>query len=176
MNINPEVVEILKEFNINRDAGLLCLLGIYHELDVDTIVPEDIIKAINVTKIVDRDYDSKTIVWNIALFEGQEVAFGWVKDWMEAFKRMNPDRVGSYRDAVPRMKAFFAKYPEYRKDDVYKARDAYIATVKESKFLMKSHKFIFDGQGAMKKSTLLEFCEKVATVGNTSNQRGKVIS
>lgn len=176
MEFNPEVLEILREFKIDRDTGLLSLLGIYHGLDIDKIVPEDTVKAINLTHIVDKDYTTKSITWNIPLFKGQETAFEWVSDWMEAFGRINPDRKGSARDAIPRMKDFFKKYPEYRKEDVYKARDLYFSTVKDRQYLMKSHKFIFDGAGAMKKSTLLEFCEKVKTTSSTSNLKGTIMS
>ena len=177
MEINQEVLEILKEFRIGKDAGILCLLGIYHGLDVDTVVPEEVVKSINLTKIVERDYSTKTITWNVPLFIGQETAFNWVMDWMDGFSRINTERRGSVRDAVPRMKAFFAKYPEYRKEDVIKATELYFASIKDPKYLMKSHKFIFDGVGAMKKSTLLEYCEKVATSNSIpTNLKGRVIT
>jgi hypothetical protein len=178
MEINQEITEILREFKIGRDAGLLCLLGIYYNLDVDTVVPEETIKAINLTKIIERDYSSNkiSIVWNVPLFTGQETAFEWVKDWVEGFGRMNPERKGSYRDAISRMKDFFKKYPQYRKDDIYNARDLYFRGIPGgSKYCMHSHKFIFDGMGAMKKSTLLAYCEKVVTVGNNSNLKGKIL-
>lgn len=176
MEFNPEVVEILREFRIHKDLGLLTLLGIYHELDIESIVPEETIKAINLTKIVEKDYDTDSIKWNLPLFKGQEAAFDWVSNWIEPFGRMNPDRKGSARDATPRMKDFFKRYPEYRKEDVYKARDLYLSTIRDPKYLMKSHKFIFDGAGAMKKSTLLEFCEKVKTTSAPSNIKGKLMS
>lgn len=177
MEINPQIFEILSEFRINKNAGLLCLLGIYHNLDIESVVPEEFVKSINLTKIMEKDYTNNTIVWNIPLFKGQQTSFDWVLDWMTAFGRLNPDRKGSHRDAIPRMKAFFMKYPEYRKEDIYKARDLYFSTVKDSKYLMKSHKFIFDGMGAMKKSTLLEYCEKVTNVSrDISYQKGQVIS
>ena len=177
MEINPQILEILKEFRIDRDSGLLCLLGIYHNLDIDKVVPEEYVKSINLTKIIEKDYDNGTIVWNIPLFQGQETSFNWVLDWIAAFGNMNPDRKGSHRDAIPRMKAFFAKYPQYRKEDVYAARDLYLSTIRDTKFLMKSHKFIFDGVGAMKKSTLLEYCEKVEKTSSDNNyQKGKVLN
>lgn len=176
MEFNPLVSEILKEHRIDVQAGLLCLLGIYHGLDIDKVVPEEIVKAINITKIVDKDYENNTIQWNVPLFIGQEIAFDWVADWIQPFGNINPERRGSPRDALSRMKDFFRKYPEYRKEDVYKARDMYLVTIKDSKYLMKSHKFIFDGIGAMKKSTLLEYCEKAKTASSESNQKGKIMT
>ena len=77
------------------------------------------------------------------------------------------------------MKAFFAAYPEYRKDDVYEARDLYLRHVEHvlgRQYCMKSHKFIFDGAGAMKKSELLAWCEKVvaARKDKAENMKGLV--
>src|ERR1700749_1882732 len=122
MNFNPEVIDLLKSHKINRSQGLLCLLAYYYELDLETTISDEVIKAINLTKIVGKDYATGTTNWIIPLFAGADIAFDWVKDWMEAFGRVNPERKGSYRDAVTRMKDFFRKYPEYRKEDVYKAR------------------------------------------------------
>lgn len=175
MTINPEVVEVLGEFHIDRDAGLLALLGIYYNLDIDKVVPEEVVKQINLTKIVEKDYTSNSIQWNMPLFKGQETGFEWVSDWLQPFGRINPDRKGSPRDAVTRMKDFFRKYPEFRKEDVYRARDLYLSTIRDPKYLMKSHKFIFDGAGAMKKSTLLEYCEKVKETSAPTNIKGKLM-
>jgi hypothetical protein len=87
-----------------------------------------------------------------------------VNDWIKKFKNFNPERAGSPKDAITRMKHFFSENPEYRKDDIYAATDLYLKTIAatmDKKFCMKSHKFIYDGAGMMKKSTLLEYCEKV---------------
>lgn len=178
MDFNPEVLELLKSHKINKSAGTLCLLAYYFGLDVETVIPEDVIGAVNVTKIVNKDYTTRTIEWTIPLFAGVDTAFDWVKDWMEAFGRVNPERKGSYRDATSRMKDFFRRYPEYRKDDIYKARDIYFSTLGSSRYCMHSHKFIFDGVGAMKKSTLLAYCEKVRVSDDDPNnyQKGKVVT
>lgn len=177
MQFNPEVIEILKEFKISKDAGLLYLLAVHFELDIDSIVPKEISSMMNITKIVDKDYNDDSIKWNIPLFAGQDAAFDWVTEWLEPFGRMNSDRKGSPRDAISRMRKFFQKYPEWRKEDVFSARDLYLATIRDPKFLMKSHKFIFDGVGAMQKSTLLEFCEKSRTASvPKNNMKGALIS
>lgn len=176
IDFNPEVIELLKQYKIDKDEGLLVLLGIFYDLDIEAIAPEEVIKAINLTKIVEKDYDSKTIKWNISLFNGQETAFDWVEDWVEGFKGVNPERKGSPRDAISRMKDFFRKYPEYRKEDVYAARDLYFRSLSNPQYCMHSHKFIFDGAGTMKKSTLLGYCEKVKTSNIIANDvRGTVI-
>lgn len=177
MEINPEVFEILREYKIDKSQGLLCLLGVYYKLDVNTTCSEETIKAINLTKIVDRDYERNTIVWNIPLFSGQQTEWDWVKDWIDGFKRINPDRRGSGTDAVRRMQEFFRKYPKYRMEDIYKARDLYFKSVAGTPlYCMHSHKFIFDGMGAMKKSRLLEYCEKVYEGQSTNNIKGQILT
>jgi hypothetical protein len=155
MEFNPDIYEVLKEYKINKDDGLLVLLGYYHGLEIERLAPESIVKAISLTKILERDYTNNTTKWNMPLFKGQNTAFDWVTDWIDGFGKINPERRGSPRDVVSRMQDFFKKYPEWRKEDVYAARDMYFRSVRDSKFLMKSHKFIFDGAGAMKKSILL---------------------
>lgn len=174
MTINPLVKEVLKSYKIDVDSGVLVLLGIYYGLDVDKVCPEEVVKGINLTKIVERDYKFNTVVWNIPLFEGIETnnSWNWVVDWVDGFGRINKERAGSWRDAVSRMQKFFQKYPEYRKGDVYAARNLYFRSVRDSQYLMKSHKFIFDGIGAMEKSTLLEWCEKV-TAGASKKEGGE---
>lgn len=160
MELNREVVSILQEHKIDKDKGLLCLLGIYHGLNIETFIPEEIIKSINITKIVERDYTSGTIKWNVGLYIGQETAFEWVRDWIIPFGKINPDRKGVFKDCLTRMKKFFAANPEYRKEDIYKARDMYLATIKDSQYLKSPHKFIYEGSGDMRSSMLLQWCEK----------------
>lgn len=171
------VVATLREHNIDTDAGLLMLLGVYFGLDVEKVVPEEVISAINLTKIVTKDYGLGVNTWAIDLFELPEKGdFGWVQEWVEGFGRLNIDRKGSWRDAISRMQNFFYKYPEYTKEDVFAARDLYFRRT-QREYLMKSHKFIFDGTGVLQKSTLLEYCERLKSKEGGSNPdiRGKVL-
>ena len=176
--INPEVVEILKEFRINKDAGILCLLGIHYGLDVDTVVPEEVVKAVNLTKIVEKDYTvarHNLLKWNVPLFQGQMNEWSWVRDWNDRWK-VAPDRKASNPDVLKRMQDFFKKYPHIRKEDVINATDLYFRGVSSPQYLKNSAAFIFDGAGAAKKSILLGFCERVTSgVRESSNQKGKVI-
>ena len=168
MKINPMVRATLKEHKIDVDAGLLMLLGVYFGLDVEKVVPEEVVSAINLTKIVIKDYGLGVNTWTVDLFEAPEKGdYGWVKEWVEGFGRINKEREGSWRDAISRM--------QNTKEDVVAARNLYFR-VADKAFLMKSHKFIFDGQGQMEKSTLLEYCEKVKKAQKGGNNiRGKVI-
>lgn len=178
MEINPEIINVLKECKIDKSQGLLALLAIYFRLDAETTCSEETIKAINLTKIVEKDYSSSsnTIRWNLPLFMGEENDFTWVKDWVEGFGLVNPDRKGSWKDAITRMKDFFRKNPEFNREDVYAARNLYFKTLNKPLYCMHSHKFIYDGVGAMKKSTLLQYCEKVKENQHTNDQKGKIIT
>lgn len=181
MEINPEIFKILKDHNIGKSAGTLYLLALYYNLDTDELsLSEEVISAINITKIVDRDYDRNTIKWNTSLFYTTEVRnteqddWSWLKVWNDRWN-VNKDRKGSSSDVLKRMQHFFEKYPHIRKDDVIKATDMYFSRTTPG-YLKNSAAFIFDGQGNMKKSILLSWCEKVVDSSNTSNQKGRVVS
>ena len=176
MELNKEIREILNTYNIDVDSGMLCLLGIYHNLDVEKIVQEQIIKQINLTKIVEKDYNSDTITWNIPLYVGQETVFDWVIDWMKPFGTMNPERRGVAKDCISRMKKFFMSNPSYRKEDIYTARDMYLTTIKDPQYLKSSHKFIYDGAGAYRTSLLLQYCEEIEIINKENTyQKGRVV-
>lgn len=176
MEINKEIIEILKEFKINKDAGILVLLGIYYKLDVDEVCPEEVIKSINTTKIIEKDYRTHLIKWNIPLFEGQQTEWDWVRRWNDAYGKLAPSRKGAQNVVLQRMQAFFAKYPQYRQEDVSKALRMYMDS-EDPKYYKNSAALIFDGAGAMKNSILLAWCEKAKAISgpDTSQQRGKVM-
>jgi hypothetical protein len=127
---------------------------------------------------VEREYEPKShaLTWNVPLFAGQQTEWDWIRDWTEPFKSMNPERVGSIRDITARMKEFFRVNPSIRKDDVYRARNMYLATVKDPQYLKSVVKFIFEGGGGNKTSMLLGYCEKLTGNDNTNEQRGKIVT
>lgn len=177
MVLNKEVISILKENKIDKSDGLLCLLGIYYGLEVERTCSEETIKAINLTKIVEKDYNNGgQIKWNIPLFEGQQTEWDWTKEWNNKWN-INRDRKASNPDVLKRMKEFFKQYPQYRVEDVMRATDMYIMSLSSPQYLKNSAAFIFDGAGAMKKSILLGWCEKAVASKTTGNSqlKGKVL-
>jgi hypothetical protein len=177
MQLNQQAVKILTDHKIDKSAGLLVLLGYYFDLDVDSVCPEEIIKAVSTTKIVERNFTNHSIKWNISLFQGQEVEFAWVENWVDKFTRLNPARTAAREDAILRMKKFFSKYPSFRIDDIMRATDLYFTTVKDSTFIKQPLNFIFEGKGVSETSMLLGFCQKVtAGTSPTSNQKGRIIT
>lgn len=174
MEINKQIEVILKEHNIDRSQGLLCLLGIYYKLDVDTTCSEETVKAINLTKIVEKDYNTKRIIWHIPLFRGQITEWDWVIEWHNKWN-VNPTRKDAEKDVLKRMQDFFSKYPQYRIADVMLATDNYFKTVRDSNYLKSSAKFIFEGIGVAKKSLLLSWCEKLTPIASNGDDiRGRV--
>lgn len=161
MEINEEIRGILKEFKINKNEGLLCLLAIYFNLDAETTCSEDTIKAINLTKIVEKNHVNGLIRWNVPLFKGQQTEWEWVRSEYNEMWRRYPSRKDSNPDCTSRMQEFFKKYPSYRKDDVIQATRNYIRTVSSEQYAKRSALFIFDGKGAMKTSMLAGWCEKL---------------
>jgi hypothetical protein len=160
MTINTEVKEILREFDISLDDGLMYLLSIYYGY-TPSYIPDSLKSRINRTKIIVRD-DKGELKWNVSLFEGQETKFDWVAtEWMPIFANLNPDRKGVKRTAISRMKKFFAKNPDYRKEDVMEATRMYAKSVDDTNYTVTSHYFIYKGVGAEKVSLLEEWCEKL---------------
>lgn len=160
MQINKDVINILKANKITTDTGLLYLLGLHFKLDT-AVIPDDIKAQIHAANVVNRDYKSETIEWNVSLFEGQETAFSWVDEWRAGFKQRNADRAGNKKFCVKRMKDFFAANPEVRKEDVIEATEMYFLSVKDNQYLKSADKFIAEGNAAVKKSMLEQYLEKV---------------
>jgi hypothetical protein len=164
MKLNEEVTKLLLQNSIGHD-GILYLLSIYYELHTNCI-SEPIQKKVNMLKIAERVYNGYDfhIKWNIALFEGEkptESYWDWVDDWRKLFKKVNAERDGTKRYCVARMKKFFSRFPEYRKEQVMAATKAYLSTVTNGQYLKKADKFIFEGSGVNEYSHLLEWCERM---------------
>lgn len=172
MQINDEIYEVLKEFKIPKNEGILALLAIYYKLDPENTIPEETIKAINLTKIVEKVHSNGMIKWNMPLFQGQQTEWEWVSKFNEMWNR-NKERKAAHPDVLKRMMEWFKKYPEYRAADVKKATEAY-HKVTSPEYLKNSAAFIFDGAGAAKKSILLQWCEKTKDASSINNMKGKI--
>lgn len=174
MQINQDIIEVLKEFKIDKNKGLLALLAIYYQLDPENTIPEDTIQAINLTKIVEKNHINNSIIWNMPLFEGQQTEWDWVKTEYNEMWRNYQSRKDSNTDCTKRMQEFFKRYPVYRKGDVIQATRNYMKTVSSEQYAKRSALFIFDGKGAMKTSMLAGWCEKLAAGSNVSQMRGTI--
>lgn len=158
MKINTEIVQKLKDYNIAIDDGILYLMSLYFKLDA-SYIPNNIKLKMNATNIFTVD-SKRRITWNIPIFEEQLNNFEWVKSFRNAFKKKNPDRVGSLVTCVERFKEYFAMNPHIRVDDVKGATMMYIKSVNDPQYLMKSHNFIFMGTKNKRVSELDNWIER----------------
>ena len=93
--------------------------------------------------------------------------FSWVGKFRDLFKQVNPDRWGTLSTCKERMKKFFSENPEVRVDEVMDATIMYLKNT-DRRYIMKSHKFIYDGVGTSRNSTLEEWIEKLREVSSST--------
>lgn len=170
MLLNPEIKPILSSFNIPVKDGLAYLLAIYYDVK-PSYIPDGLVQKMNITRILVLDEQSKTLTWNIPLFEEQVTGFEWVKNWIQEFGDINKDRKGTYKSVAARMKTFFVNNPSIRQDEVIEATRMYFRTVTNPTYLKTSHKFIYEGVGAEKISHLLEWVEKYKSMEKSDTGR-----
>ena len=131
MQINPEITSRLEQFNIDPDAGLLYLLGVFFGVKTKDHISEEVAKQVNFSKIVTRDYDKDPpeVTWNIPLFQdgpGNDPVWDWVLEWRKPFMELKEGAGGDRRDCVSKMKKFFAANPDVRKEEVIAATEIYL--------------------------------------------------
>lgn len=149
LKINDEVKSILRLKGIQIKEGIPFLVSTYFGYMPDYI-PEDLKRKVYSCNIFTLDYTSNPpkIEWKVPLFEGQVVDnFDWIKDYMDMFKAINPQRRGSRSYALKRMKELFTLHPEIRKEDVMLATREYLSEITDPQYVMLSHKFISNEQG-----------------------------
>lgn len=87
-----------------------------------------------------------------------ETSDAWIAEYRNMFKPVNEDRWGTLSSCKSRMQDFMKKNPDVTKDEVLGATQLYLRNT-DPKYVMKSHKFIYDGIGAMKNSSLEQWIE-----------------
>lgn len=146
MVINKAIKDTLRAYEIPQTEGILCLMVIYYELPMPDILNSalgDIMRQINISHIVERDYSTETVKWNIPLYGGEDTTWDWVNsEYREIFKKIRPDRAGSPTSCLKRMKDFFKAHPEVRKEEVLKAALMYVASVDDPQYLQGADYFI----------------------------------
>lgn len=166
------------------DAAKLYLLSIWYGLN-DGIIPETVIRKVNLTKICERDYEAGTVKWNIPLFSTtNEVDVNW--DWVNTeyrnlFKDLRKEAAGDLKGTIGKMKKFFAEYPHVRKEDVIAAANAYLEAFRRGQqsiaYLQQADYFInkkADGVITSRLLTYLELIQSERTEGTSKGMRGLV--
>lgn len=160
MTINSEIKVVLRSYGIPVDDGLSYLVSLHFDIR-PSYTPSLLIEKINRSGIISFDDGTKTIQWNIPLFDEQVTGFEWVKnEYLQLFRERNKDKVGGVKDTIARMKKFFATYPEIRKDDVIEATKMYLKSVNNSTYIIMSHYFISKGSGSDRTQNLLHWVER----------------
>jgi len=155
ININSEVINLLKEEKVNVEDGISILTILYYNLK-PSFIPEILLNKVLSLGIIDKDYTTNTLIWKKPLFEESVTGFEWVTEWMDLFKKVNPERRGTKADVIRRMKKFFVNNPSIRTDEVFEATKTYLRSLGDSQYCKKSHKFIYEQDGT---SMLLQFIE-----------------
>lgn len=153
LTFNSEIRERFALSSISVHDGLSYLLCLYYGTE-PSFIPKELERRVLATKIVTKEYSSDTLNWNIPLFEETETGFEWLGEWMDLFKKVNPERRGTKAFVITRMKKFFVNNPSIRKDDVFQATERYLKEVSKPMYCKKSHKFIYEADGS---SMLLDF-------------------
>jgi len=159
LEINPEIKEIFKRFNIPIQDGICYLLSLYYDMD-PSYIPEGLKRKILTAGIIKIDYTSQSIVWEVDLFEQSQKDFEWIGEWMDLFKEINPERRGVKSDVVKRMKKFSLNNPFTSVEDIMDATKLYLKGVTEAKYCKKSSKFIYEIDGTSMLSEYLELLKK----------------
>lgn len=194
---NPEIYEKLKEQGITEQYAIneaLCyLLCIYYEIPV-LCIGEKIVIQVNLTKIVERDYNAKQTnplvapaKWNISLFvvpEQIDNNWEWVdKEYRIKFKSITGDKAGDKNGCIAKMKQFFAANPEVRKQDVLTAADLYInpfrTSTQNAKYMQRADYFISKKEAGAKLSRLEQYLEQIKDnqkLSGGNNRRFEVLT
>jgi|SRR6218665_641795 len=161
MEINEKILEIFEEFDIPKDDGLCYLISLHFGLN-PSFIPDLLKKKVNSSQIAEADEDG-SLKWNAELFKSKNMntPFDWVKtEYVKLFSERNPEKGGNIKESTNRMKAFFAKNPEVRKDDVLDATRLYLSRT-DPAYIRLPHYFIEKGAGAAKISDLESWLERL---------------
>ncbi len=165
MKINETIKDILKEYKIDPKDGIPFLLGVYYGY-IPSYVPPGLQQKIIATGIVKGSLADLT--WSIPLFEEQMTAYGWVKDYVAVFKKLNPDVPGSVTESTRRFKRFFAMNPQYTVEDIKGAVNLYIKSLNDPKYISWPHYFINKDGNSLLEAWLDTYMQtKGASTGRT---------
>ena len=157
LNFNSEIRSILSAQHIPIHDGLAYLMCIHYGIS-PSFIPEELERKVLACRIVGKDYTNEEYKWHIPLFEETETGFEWIGEWMDMFKKVNPERRGVKADVLRRMKKFFVNNPAVRKDEVIAATQEYLDSISNGTYCKKSHKFIYEIDGS---SMLLDYVLRI---------------
>ena len=123
LNFNPDVVELLKENNININDGKLVLIALYFNLK-PTFVPDDLKHKIFKLGLFIYDNHRKKIKWEFDIFNTGEI--DWLDEYRDLFHVVNKNRSGNKQTVLNKLKKFMIHYPTVTKEQIINATKLYL--------------------------------------------------
>lgn len=156
LSINPLIRAILRKNNIFEADGIMLLIAAYFNLKPSCLKDEtnyyhQIWNKILTLNIFVVDYTTDTLEWCYSLFGDSLLSFEdqWIKDFMNKFKEVNPERRGDKAAVVKNLKKLTREYPYLTKEKIMEVTDYYLNNLSDSQFCKKSHKFLYDTNGSV---------------------------
>jgi hypothetical protein len=134
-------------------------------------LPDEVVKQVNITKIVTRDYGTLKrpgIIWAIPLFSDTPVdttstPWDWVEKYRGMFSALKPEARGDKAGTLKKMQNFFSQFPDVRVDEIFAATEMYLNTFKTNQqsvqYLQQADYFISKINKGEKSSRLSTFIE-----------------
>ena len=160
MIINEDLLKHLTDVGLPQRDVIPYLLSLYFGYQA-TYIP-DILKAKVFAQGIIKE-DKEGLIWLYPLFEGTQSddSFDWIQsEYIKLFTTANPSKKPFKRECRARMKDFFKKYPQYRKDDVIEATKLYLNST-DYRYIRDPHYFISKGSGVEATTDLLTWVETV---------------
>lgn len=164
MKINPELVKILKNNQLNISDVITYLLSLYYGYE-PTYIPDGLKVKIHPLGIVKFNSKNSIYEWNIPLFENQVTGLDWVKE--EYLAIFSPfDKHNKFkRECVTRMQVLLMEHPQLHKELILEATQLYVDTClkegRQSKYVSQPHYFIEKGKGKDKVNAILTYVDLV---------------
>ena len=188
MRINPDLEKVLKDKleEIEVDTAILYLISIKMELKVNCF-SEELIRKVNLLKIISRDYNNNKLLWLIPLYAAEEVSnlddnWKWINEYRSIFEKIGKEYKGDEKGVLQKLKKYFSEHPEVRKEDVLEAALLYTYPFANKqnnpKFMTNANYFInkkVDGVYQSKLSQYLEILKENKRLSNGKNSRFSVI-
>jgi hypothetical protein len=116
----------------------------------------------------DKYYSTISDIYFKPVIENADVEL-WIDDWRKIFHGKKPGSMGNKEACLKKMQHFMLQYPDYDKDLIFKAAEAYINSFTgDTRFFQQADYFIYKQDPGMKginNSRLATFCEDIKQGG-----------
>ena len=169
MKINEKLIQTLETHNIAVNTGLMCLLGIYFNINYEKLYDscpliQTTIAQLNSCGIYEYQMVEDAVIWHIPLFDDQAVTddWEWLHDYQNLFRNVRKDCAGTFINVKKKMMKFFQDHPTVRVEDIMEATTMYIKQVNDPRYLQRADYFI-KKLGPISQSRLEEYLEIIKT-------------